>query len=388
MYYDLLHSPDAVVADVDRTARTLVERVGLLEPRAAWFQPSLCHGYQALFARVHPSRAVSPSRLEVISSGPRSPSPAPTDIPAYIDEIAAMQGGRPCKTHATVLTSSAFSDLVEDLRRRGVVHRVDPPSRDLGHERLWIGFAPDGGPLHSADDDAGLFFEVIPTQCLELPAEVADGMVPDGLELAPGQMVRMAARSYLVEDLDPVLATLEGRLSWPAEHVEGKNGKRRAVMAVNFQRSARFELVEPGVDRDAAEHFARWGRGTYSTRITVRDLDAKAEDLRARGTPFEIRSIGGGVECLRVGVDVVPGFLFEFVDDETDAWDAIEPKVEQERCNDDRESAASGYKFGNSGTEFHSLAALIRDATRSGTWPTGAVRDASWATLVDHRCPT
>ena len=246
MYYDLLHSPDAVVADVDRTARTLVDRIGLLEPRPAWFQPSLCHGYRALFARVHPSRGVSPSRLEVISSGPRSPSPAATDIPAYIDEIAAMQGSRPCKTHATVLTSSAVSELVEDLRRRGVVHRVDPPSRDLGHERLWIGFAPDAGPRHSSDDDAGLFFEVIPTQCLELPAAVADGMVPDGLEVAPGKMVRVAARSHLVEHLDPVLATLEDRLSWPVERIEGNNGRRRAVMAVNFPRSAGSSWWSPG----------------------------------------------------------------------------------------------------------------------------------------------
>ena len=319
VYYDLLHSPDAVVPDVARTARAMVERVGLPEPRPGWFQSSACHGYRALFARVHPSRLLAPSRLEVITPGPRTSSPGVADIPAYIDEIAAMQGDRPLKTHATVLTSSQFPELVEDLRRSGVRHRVDPPSRELGHERLWIGFSPGGGSDYSPDDDAGLFFEVIPTQCLGLPEAVRDGTTAGAPAVAPGQMVRVAARSYLVDDLDPVLAILEKRLSWPAERVEGASGERRAVMAVNFPRSARFELVEPRRDPDAAAHFARWGPGTYATRITVRCISAKADDLQARGTPFRILPArGAAAEILRVDLGVVPGFLFDFVEDEAE----------------------------------------------------------------------
>ena len=317
MYYDLLHSPDAVVPDVAQTARAMVERIGLPEPRPAWFQASACHGYRALFARVHPSRRLAPSRLEVIAPGPRSSSPGVADVPAYIDEIAAMQGSRPLKTHATVLTSSSFPELVEDLRRKGVRHRVDPPSRELGHERLWIGFSPGGGPDYSPDDDAGLFFEVIPTQCLGLPDGVAGGDPADTSAAAPGEMIRVAARSYLVGKLDPVLATLEKRLSWPAERVEGAGRERRAVMAVNFPRSARFELVEPGHDAEATAHFERWGPGSYATRITVRDLSAKAEDLRARGTPFRsLPARGTRPGMLRVGLDTVPGFLFDFAEDE------------------------------------------------------------------------
>ena len=319
VYYDLLHSPDAVVPDVDGTARAMVDRIGLPEPRPAWFQPSVCHGYRALFARVHPSRRLAPSRLEVIAPGPRSSAPGVADVPAYIDEIAAMQGDRPLKTHATVLTSSSFPELVEDLGRKGVRHRVDPPSRELGHERLWIGFTPGGGAEYSPDDDAGLFFEVIPTACLGLPDTVVNGTPADTPDVAPGQTVRVAARSYLVDDLDQVLATLEERLSWPAERVEGAGRKRRAVMAVNFPRSARFELVEPGHDPEAAAHFAQWGPGTYATRITVRDLNAKADDLRARGTPFHgLPARGARPEILRVDLDVVPGFLFDFVEDEAE----------------------------------------------------------------------
>ena len=317
MFYDLLHSPDAVVADVHETARTLVERVGLPEPRPGWFQQSVCHGYEALFARVHPSRQHAPSRIEAIAPGPQSSSPAGTDIPAYVREIAALQGDRPLKTHATVLTSSLFPEIVDELRRKAVRHRVDPPSRDLGHERLWVGFSPDGGPRYSPDDDAGIFFEVIPTQCLGLPESAAGSVPADRPDVAPGQMIRVAARSYLVDRLDPVLATLEERLCWPVARVDGASGERRAEMSVNFPASARFELVEPGHDPDAAAHFGRWGPGTYATRITVRGLDAKADDLRERGTPFRILPAQAArPETIRVALSAVPGFLFDFVDDD------------------------------------------------------------------------
>jgi len=317
MYYDLLHSPDAVVPDVRVTARLLVERLGLPEPKPGWFQSSACHGYTALFARVHPSRAVAPSRIEAIAPAPRPLRPDPADVPANVGYIAALQADRPLKTHATVLTTSRFAELAAGLARNGVRHRIDPPSRDLGHERLWIGFT---GAEYSPADDAGLFFEVIPTQCLELPeaarAALPAAAHPDLAGLAPGGMIRVAARSYLVADISKTAGLLEDRLGWPVERLTGTSGARRAVMAVNFPRSARFELIEPGYDPDAAAYFGRWGPGTYATRITVDDLAARAGELRDRGAGFRRRQAGaGGPDVLRVDPDVVPGFLFDFIDE-------------------------------------------------------------------------
>jgi hypothetical protein len=314
MRYDMLHSPDAVVADVPATARQMVDRLGLLPPKPSWFQSSSCHGYEAVFARVHPSRVVAPSRIEIIAPAPQTGT-RPEDIPAYIAEAAAYQGDRPLKTHATVLTSPSFDDLVDELASKGVRHRVDPPSADLGHERLWIGFTAGGGSKYLPDDDAGLLFEVISTQCLQLPDDVAAGVTPDISAVPDGGMVRVAARSHLTADLDESLATLESRLGWPAERLEGVAGSRRAVMAANFPRSARFELLEAGVDSDTEEHFARWGPGTFATRITVRGLAAKAADLSDRNTGFRWLSPSSSPDLLRVDVDVVPGFLIDFVDD-------------------------------------------------------------------------
>jgi hypothetical protein len=312
--YDMVHSPDAIVADVVATARLMVDRLGLIEPREAWLQRSRRHGYEALFARVHPSREVAPTRLEVISAGVHTGT-EPEDIPAYIPEVAARQGDRPLKTHATVLTSSSFDELVEGLERRGVRHRVDPPSWDLGHPRLWIGFVAGEGSRYLPDDDAGLMFEVIPTQCLGLPQSVVRGSAPDLGQLPSAAMVRITARSHLVADLDSALKTLEENLGWPAVRVTGASGARRAVMAVNFARSARFELVESRLDEDAFEHATRWGPGPFATRISVRGLDAKAADLSERGTRFRRVDTAEGVPALRVDLDAIPGFLFDFVDD-------------------------------------------------------------------------
>src|SRR3546814_16955353 len=56
----------------------------------------------------------------------------------------------------------------------------------------------------------------------------------------------------------------------------------------NLSQGAKLELVQP---RDAATHEAKflaaWGPGAYAVRISVNDLDAKADDLRSRGTRFE-----------------------------------------------------------------------------------------------------
>ena len=319
MFYDLVHSPDGIVSDVRATTRLLVDLLGLIEPREAWYQTSTCHGYDALFARVHPSRVLAPSRLEVISGHPqRSPSRA-ADVPAYIDEVSLAQGARPLKTHATVLTSSNVEELREHLERAGVRHRIDPPSDDLGHERLWIGFTPDGGPAYRPDDDGGIRFEVIPTQCLALPESVATGELDQVPPIDDGAMTRIVSRSYLIDDVDELLPLLETRLGWPADRVDGRPGARRASMAINFARSARFEFWEPGYDEEGSEFYSSWGAGTFATRIAVRNLGGKVQQLNDRGVGVRHLSLPGGAEeVVRVEMGTVPGFLFDFVEEDAD----------------------------------------------------------------------
>jgi glyoxalase/bleomycin resistance protein/dioxygenase superfamily protein len=298
----MLHSPDFLVADADATTRRFVERLGLPEPDPGWWQEFPGHGYRAVFARVHRSRSFAPTRLEIIASRP-IPEPVDPAVPrAYIDDYARIQGDRPLKTHATVLTASDLPGLIERVRSRGLRHRVDPVTPELPHLRLWLGVTPEDPGGYRPGDDAGLYFEAIPTQGLHLSIAPDDPPPPPPEPIAEGGMARVLAREWLVADLDAALRTLSRNLDWePA----GAVTRQRAVMEVTMRHGATLELLQPRAG-EAAEYLAAHGPGPYRTRIAVNGLAAKAADLEARGTAF-----GRSAEALRVDLD---GALFEFVD--------------------------------------------------------------------------
>jgi Glyoxalase/Bleomycin resistance protein/Dioxygenase superfamily len=310
--YDMLHSPDFLVADADGTTERLVRAIGLPPPDPEWIQEFPGHGYRAVFARVHRSRAYAPTRLEVISPRP-VPEPADPAVPrAYLDDYARAQGGRPLKTHATVVASSDLPALIERVCRRGLRHRVDPVTPELPHLRLWLGVTPEDPGGYRPDDDAGLFFEAIPTQGLHLRIAPGDPAPPAPTDLAEGAMARVLAREWLVRDLDPALAALARNLDWePAAPVadDARDGCRRAVMEVTMAHAATLELVQPVADGEAADYLAAHGPGPYYTRIAVAGLEAKAADLASRGTAF--RRAG---DRLRVAAGAVDGALIEFVE--------------------------------------------------------------------------
>lgn len=316
MFYDMLHSPDFVVPDVRSTVRSLVDKVGLAQPRPGWYQCFPGHAYEAVFARVGPSRVSAPSRLEIISPYPL-PSPVDPSVPrSYVEEIAALQGSRPVKTHATVVTTSDLPGLLDLVRSRGIRHRVDAPSPDLPHDRLWIGVSPDAPADYSPDDDAGLMLEFIPTQCLQLDPAVFD-RPPPASAVAEGEMVRMVARCFLVDDLDRTLRMLAERMDWPVASIttEPATGTRRARMAAGIGGGATLELIQPVGQSAEVDFLKRWGPGPYAARISVAGLPAKADDLRRRGTRFvEVPGEGDRPDLLRVDTTEVPGVLLEFVD--------------------------------------------------------------------------
>jgi hypothetical protein len=315
MFYDMLHSPDFLVEDVDSTVDALVSRVGLPRPRDDWYQCFPGHGYKAVFARVRHSRTAAPSRLEVISPHPLPDVVDPAVPRCYPAEMSDLQGDRPVKTHATVVTSSDLPGLVEHVRSKGIRHRIDPPSPELPHERLWIGVSPDDPAGYRPDDDGGLIFEAIPTQCLHLKPSVFDRPPPTA-PVADGEMVRIDARCFLVADIDAVVRTLDERLSWPAESAttDPDTGTRRVRLANAIAHGATLELVQPGIDGPEAAFMARFGPGAYAVRIIVAGLPAKADDLRRRGTRFTRRPASGPrPETLRIGPDEVPGALLELV---------------------------------------------------------------------------
>jgi hypothetical protein len=295
----------------DATVARMMARAGLPRPDPVWTQEFAGHGYRAIFARVHRSRSFAPSRLVIIASRPVT-EPADPAVPrAYIDAYRRAQGGRLLKTHATVFATSDIEGLIERVRGRGLRHRVDPVTPELPHPRLWVGVTSEAPGDYRADDDAGLFFEAIPTQGLGMRSAPSDPPPPPPEPLAPGQMARVVAREHLVRDLDAALRILSRNLELEtAGPVREEPGARRAVLAMTMPHAATLELVQPlGEECEAGRYLARWGPGPFYTRIAVAGLEAKAEDLRRRGTDFHRPP--GDPPRLRVDID---GVLLEFVD--------------------------------------------------------------------------
>jgi hypothetical protein len=151
---------------------------------------------------------------------------------------------------------------------------------------------------------------MLPAEAVDAPADASDTVEPD-------TMVRTASRNFLVDDLDRSLEALADFFSWEPElgPETGDNGARRAVLGFRVPRSARVELLTPAPDSDDGRFLQRWGPGVGPVRIAVRDLQAKADDLRARGTPFqEVRTgFEGPATVLRVDPAATPACCFEFV---------------------------------------------------------------------------
>src|SRR5271155_3641518 len=109
--FEFLLSADMKVDDPDKMARSLVDRLGVLEhPR--WRMANPGSNYIAWFLRVHPSLAVAPTRLEPQGHfpGENLGDPAFTD---YLDSVVEYQGFcRPMKTHSTIVVTRDLGGVI------------------------------------------------------------------------------------------------------------------------------------------------------------------------------------------------------------------------------------------------------------------------------------
>ncbi|MGH7823258.1 MAG: VOC family protein [Candidatus Binatia bacterium] len=316
--YEFLLSSDFMVPDPDATTALLVAKLGVREhPR--WRQAFPNHSYIAWFLRAHPSLAVAPTRLE--TQGHRHvDNPSDPCFQPFLQSLIDFQGaGRPMKTHALVLITRRFDELVEKLMRRRLPFRIAPRSDEMPFDRLWVGVTPEN-PRYSPCVDGGLVIEVLPVEPLQMPAETFSTPPPEPREPKPGDMVRIVSRGILVRDLDETLRLLSTNLNWepagPITTVEAE-GTRIARMRFGLAHSASVDLIEPyRGDREAGAYLNVWGPGPYYTRISVTGLDAKAEDLRKRGTRFAVVESASAPRgrALRVDPRDLDGIRVEFVE--------------------------------------------------------------------------
>jgi hypothetical protein len=268
---DLLMSGDVLLeapADVDRLVGLLVERVGIPEQRPTWGHES--PGYRAMFVRVHRLFFVAPTTIEVLAGGG-------TNAAAFV-----AQRDRPVRTHATVFATRSFDAVADHAREAGLRHVVYPPDASLPFPRLWFGLGPDGAD-YQAEVDGGLRIEVIPYEGLRIPEATYDEPRPEG------SFERMAARTFLVDDVGAALDRVRACLGWDggAEVVEGRHGPT-AVFVPSDPLSAVLELVRPTKPGLLLDFYERRGAGPYAFRLGVNGLDARLADLQRRGTDYSV----------------------------------------------------------------------------------------------------
>ncbi len=102
--------------------------------------------------------------------------------------------------------------------------------------------------------------------------------------------MRAESRSFIVDDLDAALATVEELLGWPAPPVvESTIDDCRVALyrPAVFPGSTHFELLEPRTTEGlVAEHRARYGAGAYRITFAVDGLDAAGDALGQRGVRY------------------------------------------------------------------------------------------------------
>lgn len=308
--FDLLVNAEVFVDDVSVAEKVFVDALGFPEPRPTWSDTAPGRGFTWLFARVHPSLKVSPTRIEAMALAPIDPSFDPATTLPFLPRLLAAQGERPWKTHANEIATSDMPGVAARLERSGGDFYTMP-----GHfTRLWLGWTAEDPGAYRPDTDGGLFVEFVETDALmQGPALWEQNPEP---ELPPGSLLRVIRRSWIVEDLDFTVSALDRSLGLvPAvgPDLEPEVGARRAVYRFAHRRSAELEVLEPVSAGEAKDSLDTWGPGSWAIRIGVNDVEAKAEDLRRRGTAFEHRGGPGEEVTLRVdtGPMDVPG-LFEF----------------------------------------------------------------------------
>lgn len=316
--FEMLLSGDLMVHDPDDMAARIVSKLGV-HGHPNWRQGFGNHPYVAHFLRVHKSLAVSPTRIEPQGHLDR-PNQGDPFFPVFLKSLEEFQGPfRPIKTHATVLVARDFGAVVERLVRRKAPFRLARITPEMPFDRLWVGCTPER-PGYEPSVDGGLCIEVMPLEPLQMPADTFLTPPPLPRDPKPGDMVRVVNRGFLVRDLDDTLRRLSANLNWePTGPVETltASGYRRARMGFALTHSATFDIIEPTRwDGETGRYLHNWGPGPYHIRVSVTGLDAKAEDLRARGTRFTLDEHSDAVDgpLLRVDPAEFGGAIFEFVE--------------------------------------------------------------------------
>lgn len=274
--FDYMFSADIFVDDMRRQSELLVRHLGLRPPSDKAIVTDSPEAHATMF-RLQRSFAAAPTRLEIIQ-------PAQAEGHwncAHIQQAWWQQRKRAVRFHNVVLVGDTEA-LAKSLERKRVPYVVD---RSVAFERLWVGICGERIDHYYPAFDAGLRIEVLSSRDFPVaqptPADLQD----------PQPLARVVARSFIVEDLEASVRTLESTLGWapsrPIRFLES-DGVHSAVYSFAHSRSADLELLQVDRAGSAADLFARRnGAGPYTLSLLASELPAWADRLRESGVEVE-----------------------------------------------------------------------------------------------------
>ena len=302
--------PDILVGVAQETMNTLEAKLGIPAGQQLRMTKS-GSGFDVAYLQLSDDLMLSASCIQLMSLKPSTPHEQVTEdqrrlrnmILAY---VTSQRMDRPIVSHVQALSTPTSHDIdliVELLRSRAVPHLTM-----LGN--VYIGLREDdtGRIWYDRDVDAGTLLEFAPTFSTNYPGFIAPPELSDPPEVATvarGSMVRLTARTQLVQSANAVIARFQEILDWPSEeqltYREG-DGYRSVTIHPMNKLSAVWEIIEPTTrDGRAGRTLGRYGEGPWTIRIGVFGLDDKLDDLKTRGTRFE--SIDDGPNGRRVALN-------------------------------------------------------------------------------------
>jgi len=301
--FDCLVSADLSVTDPEAVAALLVDKLGLPPWEPNWVHDLPSRGYLAYFLRPHRDRTTAPTAVEVVGPHPKL---GYDGWGSHLRGAHELQGDRPMKTHSTVCSVSDVGEYATRLRSAGVPFVYDGGSDELPFEKLWVGRVAGTQYRYDPSFDAGLMIELVPTTVMRL-RPVDDAYKPP--KVSDGDIVRVATRSFIVDDVDRSARVLQTTFGWEPSDLGyvAADGSRVVTFAGRVAASASLELMQPSDDDSpAAWYYSRFGAGAYRITFAVNGLGAAARKLDDRGVLY---TTGGPLNDQPVRLRIDPASL-------------------------------------------------------------------------------
>jgi hypothetical protein len=312
--FDFLVSADLLIDDFRSAVHTIQARLGFGDAKPQWYAGGQGRGFEVVFLRTDSRLQGSPTRLEVMAATEVDPDlPAPQTLP-HMPGLRRAQAHAPVRTHGTVFAVSDMEEAIERVRRGGYRHWLDAANELMPHHRLWVGVSEEEKDVWIPGDDGGLLIELVET--VTIPGVMQSAVeAPPSPKLPLGAMTRIAARRWLVPDLDWSIASLHATFDCSIGPVaQTADGSRAAPIVCAHPRSAVVDMVQPAPGTPQGELVAAHGPLPWTIVIAVNDLAAKADDLGRRGTAFaQVDDDVTGAAALVPDPDTTLGVPFAFV---------------------------------------------------------------------------